>query len=176
MKTQSRLGASLAVLLVVGLSLGADDASVKVTLSEVHLCCGACVKAVEKAVAKVDGVKAEVSQDDATAVLIGPSQAKVQEAVDQIAKAGFSGKPDNDQVKFKPIKTADGKVTKLEVTHVHNCCPGCSDVLKDAVEGVDGVKSNTIEPKKVSFVVEGDFVAADVVKAIQDAGFYVQLK
>jgi copper chaperone CopZ len=176
MKTQSRLGASVAVLLVLAIGMGADDAAMKVTLSDVHLCCGACVKAVEKAVAKVEGVKAEVSQDDATAVLTGPSKAKVQEAIDEIAKAGFSGKPDNDQVKFKPVKTADGKVTKLEITHVHNCCPGCSDVLKEAVEGIDGVKSNTIEPKKSSFVVEGDFVAADVVKAIQDAGFYAQVK
>lgn len=176
MKTLKRFGVGVAVLLVAALCMGADDAATKVTVSEMHLCCGACVKAVEKAAAKVEGVKAEVSQDDGTTVLTGPSKAKVQEAVDEIAKTGFYGKLDNDQVKFKPIKTADGKVQKLEVTHVHNCCPGCSDALKDAVEGVEGVKSNTIASKKVAFVVEGDFVAADVVKALQGAGFYVEVK
>jgi copper chaperone CopZ len=180
MNVSWRVGAAAVALLVVGFVTGADEAPVKVTISEIHMCCGACVKAIEKAVAEVEGVQAVVSEDDGTAELTAPSYAVIQKAIDEIAKAGFSGKIEDEaaakQVAFKPIKTADGKVAKLEVTHVHNCCRGCSDALKEAVEGVEGVTSNTIESKKVEFVVEGDFIAADVVQAIRDAGFYVKLK
>lgn len=72
-----------------------DPSPVIVTVSEIHLCCGACVKAVEKA-AKIDGVQAEVNQDEGTAVLTAATYRDVQEALDEIAKAGFSGKIEDD--------------------------------------------------------------------------------
>ena len=56
---------------------GDDPSPVIVTISEIHLCCGACVKAVEKA-ARIDGVQAEVSQDEGTAVLTGATYADIQ--------------------------------------------------------------------------------------------------
>ena len=68
---------------------GDDPSPVIVTVSEIHLCCGACVKAVEKAAA-VDGVQAEVNQDEGTAVLTAANYDDVQKALDEIAKAGFS--------------------------------------------------------------------------------------
>ena len=33
-----------------------------------------------------------------------------------------------------------------------------------------------MKAKQVEFVVEGDFVAADVVQSLLDAGFYVEVK
>jgi copper chaperone CopZ len=156
-----------------------DPSPVIVTVSEIHLCCGACVKAVQKA-ATVDGVQAEVSQDEGTAVLTAASYADVQRALDEIAKAGFSGKIEDDtqagKVKFSEIKTPDGNVKKLAVKHIHNCCRGCSEAIAAAIEGVDGVASHTVKPKKVEFVVEGDFDPGAVIEAIQDAGFYPQVE
>ena len=45
-----------------------------------------------------------------------------------------------------------------------------------AIEAVEGVKANTVKNKQVSFVVEGDFSPAELVKALQKAGFYPTLK
>jgi copper chaperone CopZ len=61
-------------------------------------------------------------------------------------------------------------VKKLTVRHIHNCCRGCSDAIVAAIESVDGVTKNTVKPKKVDFVVEGDFDPGEVVEAIQNAG------
>lgn len=158
---------------------GDDPSPVIVTVSEIHLCCGGCVKAVEKA-SKIDGVQAEVSQDEGTAVLTAATYADVQKALDEIAKAGFSGKIEDDtqagKVKFPEIKTADGNVKKLAVKHIHNCCRGCSEAIAEALESVDGVASHTVKPKKVEFVVEGDFDPGAVVEALCDAGFYPQVE
>jgi copper chaperone CopZ len=156
-----------------------DPAPAIVTLSEVHLCCGACVKAVEKA-ARIDGVQAEVSQDEGTAVLTGATYRDIQKSLDEIAKAGFSGKIEDDtqagKVKFAEIKTPDGNVKKLAVRHIHNCCRGCSDAIIEAIESVDGISSHTVKPKATEFVVEGDFDAGAVVEAITNAGFYPELQ
>jgi periplasmic mercuric ion binding protein len=156
-----------------------DPSPVMVNISEVHLCCGACVKAVEKA-ARIDGVQAEVSQDEGTVVLTAATYKEIQESINEIAKTGFSGKIEDDtqagNVKFPEIKTADGNVKKLSVKHIHNCCRGCSDAIVVAIEGVDGVSSHTVKPKVEEFVVEGDFDAGAVVEAIRDAGFYPTLE
>jgi periplasmic mercuric ion binding protein len=154
---------------------GEDPSPVMVNLTEVHLCCGACVKAVAKA-AKIDGVQADIHQDEGTVILTAATYHDIQQALDEIARAGFSGKIEDDtqngKVGFPEIKTPDGNVKKLTVRHIHNCCRGCSDAIIEAIESVDGVTSNTVKPKKESFVVEGDFDPGEVVEAIQNAGFY----
>ncbi len=158
---------------------GDDPSPVIVTISGIHLCCGACVKAVKKA-AKVDGVQAEVSEDEGTAVLTAANYEAIQKAIDEIAKAGFSGKIEDDtqagKVKFPAIKTADGNVKKLTVKHIHNCCRGCSEAIAEAVEGVEGVASHTVKAKKTEFVVEGNFNPGAVVDALEEAGFYPQVE
>ena len=152
-----------------------DPSPVMVTVSEMHICCGACVKAIEKA-ARVDGVQAEVDEDEKTVVLTAATYADVQRSLDEIAKAGFSGKIEDDtqagKVSFPEIKTSDENVKKLTVSNIHNCCHGCSDAIIDAIESVDGVTSNTVKPKEKSFVVEGNFDAGEVVTALLDEGFY----
>jgi copper chaperone CopZ len=114
------------------------------------------------------------------AVLTASTYRDVQKALDEIAKAGFSGKIEDDtqagKVAFPEIKTPDGNVRKLAVRHIHNCCRGCSEAISEAVESVDGVKEHNINPKKESFVVEGNFDAGEVVAALLDAGFYPELK
>ncbi len=148
----------------------------KVTLSDMHVCCKGCVMTIQNAANKVPGVKCVASEDDSNAVVTADSKEALQKAVDEIAKAGFSGTSDNPQIKIQPIKTSDGKVQKLEISHIHNCCGKCTVALKGAVKDVPGVKSNTIEAKKTSFVVEGDFSPADVVNSLMKAGFYPEIK
>ena len=68
-------------------SLNAADVSVKLT--GVHLCCQNCVKGVEAAVGKVEGVTASSDRDAATVTLTGPDKAVVQKAADALFAAGL---------------------------------------------------------------------------------------
>lgn len=156
-----------------------DPTPVEVNLMEMHLCCGACVKAVEKA-ARIDGVQVEVIEDRGATALTAANYEDIKSALEAIAKAGFYGKIEDEtqasKVSFPEIKTPDGNVKKLTVRHIHNCCRGCSDAIVEALESVDGVESNTVKPKVEKFTVEGNFDAGAVVEALQDAGFYPTLE
>jgi copper chaperone CopZ len=176
MNAHARRASIVALLLVTPLLLGADSAPLEVTISDMHLCCKGCTSAVEKAAAKVPGVKCKASQDDTNAVVVADDTKSMQKALDEIAAAGFFGTLDSKEVEFKPFKFAEGKVKRLEVAHIHNCCQHCTDSIKGAIEGVEGVTGNTVKNKQVSFVVEGDFAPEEVVKALQAAGFYPTLK
>jgi copper chaperone CopZ len=153
-----------------------DKAESKVTLTDMHICCKGCQTAIEKAVAKVPDAKCKVDTDTESTVITASNNQSLQKAVDEVLKAGFAGKPDNKEIKIAPIKTSDEKVAMLEIEHVHNCCAKCTEALKDVLKDVKGVKSSTLANKKTSFVVEGDFVPADVIKALVKAGFYPELK
>jgi mercuric ion binding protein len=160
----------------LALSVGSARAAVTVTVSEMHLCCRGCTMAVEKAVAKLEGVKVKTSQDDLTTVIEAADIKAVQTALDAMAAAGFTGKCDNDEVKFAEIKAPEGKVTRLEIYQVHNCCGACTKAIKGALKEVEGVKSDTCKAKETEFVIEGDFVAKDAIEAMCKAGFYCSLE
>jgi periplasmic mercuric ion binding protein len=175
MNTHAHRASVVALLVAIPLLLGADSAPLTVTISDMHLCCKGCTSAVEKAAAKVPGIKCKTSQDDTNTVLVADDAKSMQKALDEIA-AAFCGTLDSKEVEFKPFKFAEGKVKRLEVAHIHNCCQHCTDSIKGAIEGVAGVTGNTVKNKQVSFVVEGDFAPEEVVKALQAAGFYPTLK
>lgn len=176
MKFSSRI-ISLTTLLGCCLLLAsAARAESKVTISGTHLCCGACVKAVEKALGDIPGVKHEANQGGHTIALTAENDAAAQKAVDALAAAGFYGKTDSQTVKYKPIEIPSGKVKRLEVSGIHNCCGACNKAIKGAVKSVSGVTADTATPKQSTFVVEGDFSATDLVAALQSAGFHVQVK
>jgi mercuric ion binding protein len=172
--TRTRL--AVAALVLGGFSNGAAYAAVTVTVSEMHLCCRACTMAVEKAVAGMDGVKAVVTADDGTTKVDAPDAKTAQAALDAIAKAGFVGKVDSEEVKFGDIKTPEGKVKRLEVFQVHNCCPACTKAIKGALAEVEGVVADTCKSKETSFVIEGDFSAKDAIAALSKAGFYCSIE
>ena len=152
------------------------QAETKVTISKTHLCCKACVVAVEKALADVKGVKHESNQSDGTIKLTAENDEVAQKAIDVLAKTGFHGMLDNDKLKYKPVEAPKGKVTRLELEGVHNCCGACTKAIKQAVAVVAGVKSDSAKAKESSFVVEGDFVATEVIDSLLKVGFHVQVK
>ena len=152
------------------------QAETKVTISKTHLCCKACVVAVEKALADVKGVKHESNQTDGTIKLTADNDEIAQKAIDVLAKTGFHGKLDNDKLKYKQVEAPKGKVVRLELEGVHNCCGACTKAIKQAVAGVAGVKSDSAKAKESTFVVEGDFVAAEVIDSLLNVGFHVQVK
>lgn len=164
---------SLAIALAWG---GVAAAETKVTISNTHLCCGQCLKAVEATLKDMAGVKHKSSQEAKTIEITAESDAAAQKAIDALAGAGFYGKLDNDKVKFKSVVTGDAAVEKLEVAGVHNCCGACTSAIKKAVTAVSGVTGTNVKAKEEAFAIEGKFKPADVVKALLDAGFYVEVK
>jgi len=151
-------------------------AETKVTVSGTHLCCGACLKAVDSTLKDMPGVKHNSDQSAKTIEITADSDEAAQKAVDALATAGFYGKLDNDKIKYKPVQSGDAAVEKIEITGVHNCCGQCTSAIKKAVTSVSGVSGTNIKNKDTTFVVEGKFQPGDVVKALLDAGFYAQVK
>jgi copper chaperone CopZ len=167
----SLLGVLGLMLLVRGAA-----AETKVTISDTHLCCGQCLRAVDATLKDMPGVKQTSSQQAKTIEITADNDEAAQKAIDALATAGFYGKLNNDKLKFKPVQAADATVEKLELTGIHNCCGQCTNAIKKAVTEVSGVTGTDIKNRETSFAVEGKFKAGEVVKALLDAGFYVQVK
>jgi periplasmic mercuric ion binding protein len=174
-----RLLSSLAAASMCGLVVltGAISAETKVEVKEVHLCCPACVKGVGAALKPLDGVKPTCDRENGTVTIVAPDAETAQKALDALAAAGYHGTPDNAALKFKiETNVPAGKVKTLSLSGIHNCCGACNSAIKNAVKNVEGVTGNTVVPKKGEFEVTGDFDAAAVVKALNTAGFHVQIK
>jgi periplasmic mercuric ion binding protein len=161
---------------------GSVRAEATVSVTKVHICCKGCVSAIEEAVAKAAEdkehpaqVKCAVDADTGAVELTGADVAAIQSAVDQIAAAGFHGKLDNKEVKWPKAELPKGKVTRLEVTGVHNCCGACAKAIKAALAEVEGVAGDSVKPKEESFVIEGDFEPKAAFKALHKAGFHASL-
>ena len=168
--------AALATALLTGLTASAV-AETTVTLKDMHLCCGACEKGVLAAAKKVEGAQVTVDQEARTATIKAADDATARKAVMAIANAGFHGTSDHPKIKVRDNSGVKaGKVTKLELIGVHNCCGGCNKAIQETLGKVDGVKSNTAKPKSKTMVVEGDFDGQELVQALYKAGFHVRLK
>ncbi|MCA9141970.1 MAG: heavy-metal-associated domain-containing protein [Planctomycetaceae bacterium] len=175
--THAFLATTLTVVLAIS-SLGATaHAETIVNLSNMHLCCGACVKGVTSAIDSVDGASVKVQQDANSATITAGDAATAQKALDALAAAGFHGKSDSKEVKMKDNSGVKaGKVQRLELVGVHNCCGGCNKAVKAAIASVDGVVADTAKAKSDTVVIEGDFDGQAVVKALLKAGFHVTAK
>jgi copper chaperone CopZ len=161
--------ASLMIACALTLSVRAADETVK--LSNVHLCCKACVTGAEKAVAGVKGVTASVDQDSETVSLTGPDKATVQKATDALVAAGFFGKSSDAGIKVTADTGAKGKkVQTLKLEGVHLCCGKCVSTVDKAVKSVAGVKEHTAKKNAETFEVTGDFNDKEVVDALHAAG------
>ena len=172
----SRLISALGLGMVLVLA-GAARAETKVELKGVHLCCGACVKAVGETLKKIDGVKGACDQKGKKVTITAKDDETAQKALDALAEAGFHGDTGNTAVAIKEDSGASaGKVKSLSVSGVHNCCPQCCKAIKATVKKVDGVKGDTAKPKNDEFEVTGDFDAQELVKALNTAGFHVKVK
>ncbi len=152
-------------------------AEVTITLSKMHLCCGACVKAVEGSLEKIEGATVKVDADGGKAVVTAPDAKTARQAVASIARAGFHAESDHDKIK-SPDNSGikEGKVKKLELVGIHNCCGGCNKAIKAALATVAGVEKDDAAPKSKTLVVEGEFDALAVVQALNKAGFHAVSK
>lgn len=151
-------------------------ADVTVKISGLHNCCGSCIKGINKAVQSA-GAKAQIDKGDDTVTITAPDKATAQAAVDNLATAGYHGTSDTPDVAMKDDSGApEGKSTRLTLKGAHNCCGGCADAIGEACSGVSGVTGQKVSPKSKTVVVEGNFDAKALVKALNDAGFHVKVE
>jgi len=155
---------------------GSARAETKVELKGVHLCCPACVKTVGD-ILKNEGVKGTCDQKAKTVSITAADDKAAQKALDALAAGGFHGSTGNNDLAMKEDSGApQGKVKSLTLTGVHNCCKACCMAIKSTVKKVNGVTEDTAKPKANTFTVSGDFDAAEVIKALNGAGFHVKVK
>jgi Cu+-exporting ATPase len=155
-----------------------SSAETTVTLKETHLCCPACVKSVATAIGEVEGAKAECDREKKTITISADSDKVARQALTALAKAGFHGTSDHEKLKIAPglRNIPKGKVSRIELTGVHNCCGACTKAIKKVLESVEGVAGDTVKAKESSFVVEGDFNARQLVRKLNKAGFHATPK
>jgi mercuric ion binding protein len=157
------------VAAVAALALNGNVSADTVTVKNVHLCCGGCVKGVDKAVGKVSGVTAEVDRKAGSVKLSG-EVAALKKALAALGNAGFTGKTDG-KLKVPAAKVKKGKVASLKLDGVHLCCGDCVRKAKAAIKDVKGVEGNTIANKAKSFEVSGNFEPQELIDALAAAGF-----
>lgn len=144
----------------------------KVELTGVHLCCQGCVAAVEDAVANVPGAHCRCHMNDGTVTITATNAGAAQQALDAIAAAGLYGHSDNRDLVMRPVGSIPrGRVNRLRLSGIHNCCDPCADAIMRAVASVEGVTGANIEPGVPEFEVTGSFDAAALIHALNSAGF-----
>jgi copper chaperone CopZ len=153
------------------------EKEVQVELKGVHLCCDGCVAKVAATLKKVDGVKPKCDKSAKTVTITAKDEDAAKKALQALADAGFHGDSGNKDLAIKDDSGVEkGKVEKLTLTGAHNCCAQCCKGIKAVLKKVDGVKEDTVKPKESTFEVSGDFDAAEVVKALNAAGYHVKVK
>jgi mercuric ion binding protein len=118
------------------------------------------------------GVNSRCNMKNGTITVMASDAIAAQKGLDALAFAGFYGNSDHDKLMMTAVSDIPaGKVKSLKVSGVHNCCGPCCEAIKGAISNVNGVTGNTAKPRETRFAVTGDFYAADLVKALNAAGF-----
>jgi copper chaperone CopZ len=148
----------------------------QVQLKGVHLCRGGCVDAVVGAVEGVPGAAAQCDMENRTVTLTAKDDAAARKALDAIADAGLHGETGDKHLAMKVERNVPaGKVQRLKIMGIHNCCQPCYQAIEDAIDSVEGVTSDTAEPGKTTFEVSGNFHAAALLEALNAAGFHAKV-
>ena len=161
----------LSLLATFGIVAATQAADVSVKLTEVHLCCKACVTGANKAVATVKGVTAVPDEESETVTLTAADTATLQKAADALVAAGYFGKSSDASIKLVADTGAKGaKVQTLKVEGVHMCCGECASAVGRAIKAVPGATGHTAKKNAKSFEVTGDFNDKEFFDALQKQG------
>ena len=151
----------------------------QVELKSVHMCCGGCAKEVTAILKKVEGVTGVTCDQKANTAKFTAADAKAaQKALDALAAGGFHGDTGGSKdYAFKDDSGVKaGTVKSLTVTGFHNSCGGCVESFREAIKDVKGVAGDNARAKVTTAEVTGAFDAAELVKALNKAGFHVKVK
>jgi copper chaperone CopZ len=155
----------------------ADDVKVK----GVHLCCGACVSAVDKALKPVEGVSAIAADRDSKLVSFKAADQKAAQAgIDALAKAGFFGTASHGDKALKFPESGAKKGDTADIVTlggVHLCCGACVTGAKEAVKDVKNVSSIDVDRAAGTVKLTGKSVdVTEAVEALNKAGFLATVK
>ena len=168
---------NLFVTLALGGALAFTASAATVTITDVHICCGSCVKGVAKAEAGIPGLTAVADEDASTVTLTAPDSATLQKGADALVAAGFFGKSSDSAIKINAETGAKNqKVQSITIQNLHLCCGKCVKAVNEVLSGVPGVTGNTAAKGVSSFEVTGNFNDKDVFDALQKAGLTGQEK
>lgn len=162
-------------MMIVGLTALPATAD-EVTVENVHLCCGRCLKDAKDALTGVEGVsKIRVNKTEERILFEATGKDAAHAALKSLAKSGFYGKPSLDGPDFKVEK--DAKRDSVSITGLHLCCGGCINGAKDALAQVAGVEGTEVAAKQGKITLSGkDIQLAGVLKALHEAGFHGEVK
>lgn len=147
----------------------------------VHICCGACVNAINAVLADVEGVSGGAAESDAGTVTFQATDVEAcNRGIAALAEAGFHGTPSHgeDEVAF-PASGAEEDETadRIQIVNLHNCCPGCQNAINGSLETVEGVAGNGWDADTKILTVEGSgFSVAAVCQALNESGFHATIK
>jgi copper chaperone CopZ len=150
------------------------QAEVTVTLQGVHNCCKSCTNGITKAVTSVKEVTA--AADGTTVTITAKSKSSAKKAVDALMAAGYYGTGADVQKSSLSNSAATKKLTEATVSGAHLCCQKCANAMADAVKSVPGVTEHTVASKASTFTVKGEFTEADLIAAMNKAGFHGAVK
>lgn len=162
-------------LLVSGVEAG------EVTVKGVHLCCGACVRDVDKAMTDVDGVSAVAADRNSKTVTFQAANDEAAKAgIKALADGGFHGTASHGDKKIDfPASGAKkgAKADSVTLTGVHLCCGACVKGVQEALDGVDGVTSVDVDRSEKTVTLNGkDIQVAQAVDALNKGGFHGTVK
>ena len=164
-----RIFTTLALALAFTLSVRAADTTV--TITDVHLCCGSCVKAADKITGEIPGLTGKADQDEGTITLTAADTATIQKGADALTAAGFFGKSSDPSIKINAATGAkDQTMTSMKIEGLHLCCGKCVKAVNEVLAGVPGVTGNTAAKGAKTFEVTGNFNDKAVFDALQKAG------
>ena len=155
------------------------EAATTVELKRVHMCCDGCAEEAAAILEKVEGVTGVSCDQQAGTARFTVADAKAaQRALDALAAAGFHGETGGAKdFAFKDDSGVKaGQVKALTVTGFHNSCPGCVKSFRAAIKDVKGVTGDNAKSRETTCEVTGEFDAAELVKALNKAGFHARVK
>lgn len=167
------------LVLLAACSFPALAGEVKVT--GVHICCGACVRAVDDALKDVEGVSSVASDRKTRSITFTAVDDKAAAAgIEALAESGFHGsaKHGDTDLAFPASGAKEGaKAGKVKIGSVHLCCAACVRAADEAIRKVAGVANVTADQKGSSIEVTGDDLSVEgLVKALNDVGFHATVQ
>jgi mercuric ion binding protein len=153
-----------------------DQTETRIQLQGVHLCCRGCTDAIAIALKGMPGVAFQCDMEHGIVTLTAKDNAVAQQALDAIADAGLHGETGDAHLAIKPEPSIpSGKIQRLKVSGIHNCCQLCTEAIQGAIKSVPGITGDTARPGKTSFEVIGNFAADELLRALNAAGFHAKV-
>jgi copper chaperone CopZ len=153
----------------------------EVTVKNMHLCCRACVSAVEGTLADVSGISKTACDRKAKSTTFTAQDRKAsQAAIQALADAGFCGEATvgDEQLEYPKLDVKEGtKSDTVSLTGVHLCCGACVSGAKIAVKDVAGISQVKADQDNGTLELVGKSIdVRTAMEALRKHGFYTTIK